>query len=70
MLQVLLVALFLQASQPYDILISNGTIVDGSGNPWFRGDVAIRGDSIAAVGLLGNTPALRRIDARGLVVSP
>ncbi|MGI8742649.1 MAG: N-acyl-D-amino-acid deacylase family protein [Bryobacteraceae bacterium] len=70
MLQVLLVALFLQASQPYDILISNGTVVDGSGNPWFRADIAIRGDSIAAIGLLGNAPALRRIDARGLIVSP
>ncbi|MDQ2944992.1 MAG: D-aminoacylase [Acidobacteriota bacterium] len=70
MLQALLIAFFLQASQPYDIIISNGTIVDGSGNPWFRGDVAIRGDSIVHIGLLGDVPALRRIDARGLVVAP
>jgi N-acyl-D-amino-acid deacylase len=70
MLPALLFAFFLQASLPYDIVISNGTIVDGSGNPWFLGDVGIRGDSIAAVGLLGNAPAGRRIDARGLTVSP
>lgn len=70
MLPVLLVAFFLQASPPYDLLISNGTIVDGAGNPWFHGDVGIRGDSIAAIGLLGNASAARRIDARGLVVSP
>src|SRR2546423_1031934 len=70
MLPALLLALFLQASQPYDIVISNGTLVDGSGNPWFRGDVAIHGDSIAAIGLLANASARRRIDVRGLVVSP
>lgn len=70
MILALLVAFFLQAPPPYDIVISNGTVVDGSGNPWFRADVAIRGDSIAAIGLLGDAPALRRIDARGLTVSP
>src|SRR5437879_2566003 len=70
MLLVILLSFFLQASQPYDILITNGTIVDGSGNPWFRADVAIRGDTIAAVGLLGSAPAVRRIGARRQVVSP
>jgi dihydroorotase/N-acyl-D-amino-acid deacylase len=70
MLQALLVALFLQSPQPYDLIISNGTIVDGSGNPWFRGDVAIRGDSVAQIGLLSDAKALRRIDARGLVIAP
>lgn len=70
MLPALLFAFFLQASQPFDMVISNGTIVDGSGNPWFLGDVGIRGDSIVAIGLLGNAAAGRRIDARGLVVSP
>jgi N-acyl-D-amino-acid deacylase len=58
---------------PYDVVISNGRIVDGSGNPWFYGDVAISGDRIARVapgGALATASALRRIDARGLVVSP
>ncbi len=35
-------------AEPFDILIRGGTIVDGTGNPWFQGDVAIRGDRIAA----------------------
>ncbi len=42
-----------QAPQPFDLLIRGGKIVDGSGNPWFMGDVAIQGDRIAAVGPLG-----------------
>ena len=56
---------------PYDLVIRNGRIVDGTGNPWFRGDLAIRGDRIVA---LGHVPAdattKRVIDASGLVVSP
>ncbi len=39
--------------EPYDVVIRGGKIVDGTGNPWFEGDVAIRGDRIAAVGLIG-----------------
>jgi dihydroorotase/N-acyl-D-amino-acid deacylase len=57
----------------YDVVIENGRIVDGTGNAWFYGDVAISGDRIARVapfGALANAPAKRRIDARGLVVSP
>lgn len=60
----------LQLTQPYDILISNATIVDGSGSPWFRGDVGIRNGRIAAIGLLGAAPAATHIDAKGLVVAP
>ncbi len=45
-------------------------MVDGTGSPWFRADVAIRGDRIAAVGLLPGATARDTIDARGLVVSP
>jgi N-acyl-D-aspartate/D-glutamate deacylase len=55
---------------PYDLVIRNGKIVDGTGNPWFRGDVAIRGDRIVAVGRVPSAPAKREIDARGLVVAP
>src|SRR5215831_11045093 len=55
---------------PYDLLIRGGHIVDGTGNPWFPGDVAIRGDRIAAVGNLKTVTAKRTIDATGLVVAP
>ena len=61
------------AAQPYDIVITHGKIVDGTGNPWFYGDVAISGDHIARVapaGLLSDASAKQKIDARGLVVAP
>ena len=45
-------------------------VVDGSGSPWFLADIGIRGDSIAAVGALGNASAAIRIDAKGMVVAP
>src|SRR5215467_3041784 len=54
----------------YDIIIMNGRIVDGSGNPWFYGDVAIRGDRIVKVGKVGPARAIRRIDASGMIVAP
>jgi N-acyl-D-amino-acid deacylase len=57
-------------SQPFDIVILNGKIVDGSGNPWYFADVGVRGDRIAAIGKLANAPAKKRIDAAGLVVAP
>ncbi len=55
---------------PFDVLITGARIVDGSGNPWFRGDVGLRGDRIAAVGRLHDRPAARVIDAADRVVSP
>jgi N-acyl-D-amino-acid deacylase len=58
------------ADQPYDLLIRNGTIVDGTGNPWFHGDLAVQKDRIVAVGRVPPKPAKREIDARGLVVAP
>jgi N-acyl-D-amino-acid deacylase len=57
-------------TETYDLLIRNGRIVDGTGNPWFRGDVAIRGDRIAAIGPLLKAHGHREIDAQGRVVSP
>src|SRR5262245_35661436 len=54
----------------YDLLIRNGKIVDGTGNPWYFGDVAIRGDRLVAVGRVQAGKAKREIDARGLVVAP
>lgn len=58
------------ADAPYDLLIRNGMIIDGTGSPWIRGDVAVRGDRIAAVGLLRGAVARDTVDATGLVVSP
>ena len=57
----------------YDIVIEGGRIVDGTGNAWFYGDVAIRGDRIARImpaGVLADAPASERVDASGLVVAP
>jgi N-acyl-D-aspartate/D-glutamate deacylase len=58
------------AAETYDVLLRGGRIVDGSGNPWFSGDVAIRGDRIAAIGPLKDARARRTVDARGLVIAP
>jgi len=58
------------ADSEYDVVVKNGHIIDGSGNPWVSGDIAIRGDRIAAIGNLENVRAKRVIDAKGLVVSP
>jgi N-acyl-D-amino-acid deacylase len=55
---------------PYDIVIRNGHIVDGTGSPWYSGDVAIRDGKIAAIGYLPQAEAKHMIDARGMVVAP
>jgi N-acyl-D-amino-acid deacylase len=60
----------LLAAADYDVLIRNARVVDGSGNPWFRADVAVKDGRIAAIGRLGNASANRTIDARGRVVAP
>ncbi|WP_375324454.1 amidohydrolase family protein [Flagellimonas sp. GZD32] len=57
-------------TQNFDILIKNGTIVDGSGQPSYVGDVGINADTIAAVGDLGDATGTREIDAVGLAVAP
>jgi N-acyl-D-amino-acid deacylase len=57
----------------YDVVIENGRIVDGTGNPWTYGDVGIRGDRIATItprGGLHDASARQRVDARGHIVSP
>ena len=55
---------------PFDVLIVNGRVLDGSGNPWTRADVGIRGDRIVALGRLAGQPATTVIDARGRMVAP
>jgi dihydroorotase/N-acyl-D-amino-acid deacylase len=59
-----------QGAAPFDVLLTGGRVVDGTGAPWFRGDVALRGDRIAAIGRLAGQPARQTIDATGLVVAP
>ena len=56
--------------ETFDILIRNGRVLDGSGNPWRRADVGIRGDRIAAIGRLATATAATVIDARDRVVAP
>jgi len=58
------------AKPPFDILITNARVVDGTGNPWYRGDVGITKDRIAAVGDLEGYNATRVIDAADRVVTP
>jgi N-acyl-D-amino-acid deacylase len=58
-------------AQQYDVLIRNGRVVDGAGNPWFYADVALTADRIVLVGHAPDSATAKRtIDARGLVVSP
>jgi N-acyl-D-aspartate/D-glutamate deacylase len=58
------------AQQRVDLLIRNARILDGTGNPWYRGDVAVRGDRIVAIGQLDASGARRVIDAGDRVVTP
>jgi N-acyl-D-amino-acid deacylase len=53
----------------FDLILRNGRVVDGTGNPWYRGDVAVKDGRIAAVGRL-EPDAVKVIDAEGLVISP
>ena len=55
---------------PYDLVIRNGHIIDGTGSPWYSGDIGIRGGRIAALGKLDGASTKRTIDARGMVVAP
>jgi len=54
----------------YDLLIRNGHIVDGTGNPWYAADVAVSGDRVASIGDLREAHAKREIDAKGRIVAP
>src|SRR5437660_9997295 len=54
----------------FDVVITNGRIIDGTGSPWYSGDVGIRTGKIASIGNLSAAPRARTIDARGKVVAP
>ncbi len=55
---------------PFDVVIVNGHIIDGTGSPWYSGDVGIRNGKIAAIGNLSAATRSRTIDAHGMVVAP
>lgn len=59
-----------QSTPEFDLIIKNGSIIDGSGKPGYRSDVAIKDDRIVRIGRLQNAKAARVIDATGMVVSP
>jgi len=57
-------------AQPYDIVIRNGHVIDGTGSPWYSADIAIQDGRIAAIGALTGAAARRTIDARHMAVTP
>jgi N-acyl-D-amino-acid deacylase len=57
-------------SAEYDLIIRNGHILDGTGNPWYAADVAVKGDRVAAIGDLRTAHAKRELDATGRIVAP
>ena len=54
----------------YDLIVRNGHVIDGAGNPWYAADVAVKGDRLAAIGDLREAHAKREIDAKGRIVAP
>lgn len=56
--------------KPYDLVIKNGHILDGAGNPWYAADIGIRGDRIVAIGQIDAASGEKVIDAAGRIVSP
>src|SRR5271168_3860478 len=59
-----------QSQNAFDLVITNGHIIDGTGSPWYSGDVGIRDGKVAAIGNLTAAPRKRTIDAAGKVVAP
>jgi N-acyl-D-amino-acid deacylase len=58
------------ADAPFDLVITNGHIIDGTGSPWYSGDIGIRDSRIAAIGNLSGAARKRTLDAKGKVVAP
>ncbi len=61
---------FAVSAADYDLVIRHARVVDGTGNPWYRGDIGIMNGKIAAVGDLSRASATRTVDARERVVAP
>ncbi len=59
-----------ELAQSFDMVITNGRIIDGTGSPWYMGDIGIRSGKIAAIGNLSAARRARTIDARRMVVAP
>ena len=59
-----------EAVRPLDVVITNGRVIDGTGSPWYSGDVGIRDGKVAAIGTLSGVARTRTIDAKGMVVAP
>ena len=69
-LLLLLLPSILFAQQKVDLLIKNGRIIDGTGNSWFYGDLAVKDGKIISIGKLPDASATKTIDAKGLIVAP
>lgn len=67
---ILLLAFTLRPQMTYDVILRNGTLYDGSGQPAYTGDIAIQGDTIAALGNLGQAKGKKEIALNGLAVAP
>jgi len=67
---VALVPILIGQTVPYDVVLRNGHLFDGSGSPWYAGDVAIRGDTIAKIAASISDPAVQVIDVRGQAIAP
>lgn len=67
---LLLLPVFRHQAKEFDLLITNGHIVDGTGNPWFAGDLAIKEGRITAIGRIAAERAGQAIDAQGQIVAP
>ena len=59
-----------QSYSQYDILIKNGRIIDGTGNSWYRADIAVKDGKIAAIGRLTSATATETVDAKGWIIAP
>ena len=70
LLILIAIPLAAQSPQPFDVVITNGHIIDGTGSPWYSGDVGIRDGKITAIGRLAEASRKRTIDAEGKVVAP
>lgn len=70
LISALLVFILFSQSAEFDLLIANGHIVDGTGNPWFAGDIAIKNGKIVEIGNIAANRAAKIIDAKGLIVAP